>query len=122
MKVYPQMITRQSFKVIPLLLYISTILLANWTITEYGFYSAVTHRDNPNILVVRARAEDDLKRLCAKIAESGAQTPEIVRYVGSDYPVRVIVDKTVYANTIRDMILEQTYFNFKDHISTVQGR
>jgi len=87
-----------------------------WLMTETGFVSAVTHWDNPEIIVVRARDYESLLDV-ADFAEKVIQhTPD------NDYPIRVEVPRQVFAEYVTGQIMSMTYSNYKDRMYSTRGR
>lgn len=66
-----------------------------WIATRDGFYSAVQHRDDSSMILVRARARDDLERLVATINKTGLSEPgmDIETDPRADYRYRVVVTR-----------------------------
>lgn len=62
-----------------------------WIFTRDGFYSVVVHRDDPECLLVRSRAEGDLVRLRDAL---GISEP-VVRDLNADYTWRLGHDMEV---------------------------
>ena len=87
-----------------------------WLMSETGFVSAVTHWEDPEIIVVRARDYDSLLPI-ADFAEKVIQhTPE------NDYPIRVEVPRSVFAEWVAKQVETMTYSNYKDRVYTTRGR
>lgn len=86
-----------------------------WTFTTTGFYSAVQHRDNPDLLMVRARDEESLAPL---VEATGA---EIVSTPQADYAFRVTVTKRQYADWLAAAVMGIDYPNFKNRAHTARG-
>jgi hypothetical protein len=86
-----------------------------WLFTETGFVSAVQHRDDENLLVVRARDRLSLEPL------SFSATAEITTNPYADYPYRVIVSKTQFNTWVSSSIKFLDYPNFKDQVKVVRG-
>ena len=82
-----------------------------WTFTETGFTSAVQHRDNPDLLVVRARDLLSLEPIVAEFPEL-----EITSSATSDYPHRVIMPKTKYASWLVNSVDTLNYPKFKNRV------
>ena len=78
-----------------------------WIFTPTGFLSVVEHRDDSRCLIVRARAQEDLKG----IAEFPVQ--EIIEMPEADYRYRVEVARVTFAAYMRSQIAEINYPNFK---------
>ena len=86
-----------------------------WTFTTTGFYSAVQHRDNPELLLVRARDEESLTPLAALADQQIKFTPD------ADYAFRVTVSKQQYAQWLTSQVLGIDYANFKSRAHTARG-
>lgn len=86
-----------------------------WVLTTAGFLSAVEHRDDPELLVVRARAPEDLEELCRWASSERIATPD------ADYPCRTIVRKQKFADWLRAQAAAIDYPNFKDAVASRQG-
>lgn len=99
-----------------------------WLITQTGFYSAVQHRDDQNILVVRTRVYADALHLADFLV---ARFPD--DYVNalpanliqtneySDYPWRVFVPRTQWVDFTMFESQAIAYGNFKDQVKKTQG-
>jgi len=115
-----------------------------WTMTPRGFFSAVQHRDDPTLLVVRTRVRADadtlvewyatwaqnLIALHAKMDDLGVDLPsaqealpdaEVTTYDWSDYPWRVILPRSAWAAFMAEAVEDLDYGNFKDAVKKVQG-
>lgn len=79
-----------------------------WVFLNDAFVSAVQHRSDPGLLVVRARFAQDLNRLFpkAKVTSSDA----------TDYRFRVIVKREEFAQVMFDRAMSIDYGNFKDSV------
>lgn len=87
-----------------------------WLFTETGFVSAVQHRDNPDLLVVRARDRQSLEPIEAKCQV------EITTNAYSDYPYRVIIHKADFDSWVSDSIKFLDYPNFKNQVAVTRGK
>lgn len=87
-----------------------------WLFTENGFVSAVAHRDDKTLMMVRARDKKSLERL-ALIAD----TKIITTPTGSDYPHRVVVTKEVFKDWVTEAIDNVMYDNFKTQVAKTRG-
>lgn len=87
-----------------------------WIFTQTGFVSAVQHRDDPDLLVVRARDRLSLEPLAA------AATLDITTNATSDYPYRVIVSKDDFAAWTLAQIEDLNYPNFKNQVAVTRGK
>lgn len=82
-----------------------------WLFSETGFVSAVAHRDDPDLLVVRGR---DRASLAPLVERTGAP---IVEGAGTDYPCRVIVGRDAYGAWVAELVAGIGYGNFKGRVA-----
>jgi hypothetical protein len=87
-----------------------------WLFTETGFVSAVQHRDNKDLLVVRARDRVSLEPL-AEFAETEITTNPL-----ADYPYRTIVQKNEFSLWVSTQIDFLGYPNFKSQVAVTRGK
>jgi len=91
-----------------------------WIMTKTGFYSAVQHRDDPSLLMVRARSLADLDHLLDTLDTLGFDRPDVLPTRIADYPFRAIMDKTAFAAAIGHLITDPTagitYDNYKNQV------
>lgn len=110
-----------------------------WTATAQGFFSAVQHRDDPNLLVVRTRDHADAATLMAwyaawrtdmakithaltrKPTPQEGPRPAITTYAWSDYPWRVIMPRSAWGAFLAESVEDLDYGNFKDAVKQTQG-
>lgn len=108
-----------------------------WTMTTRGFFSAVQHRDDADLLVVRTRDHSDAEHLndwyqdwlnelaaidtLEAVAMMAVASPEVVQYPHADYPWRVILPRTAYGAFMAEAVEDLDYGNFKDAVKTTQG-
>lgn len=85
-----------------------------WLMTVDGFYSAVAHRELPDMLLVRARAKADLRRLDRYVP---GVSRRIFRDADADYLWRVVVSREEWALTLARMGTEVEYDNFKSAVA-----
>lgn len=87
-----------------------------WVFTPQGFYSAVVHRDDPSLVLVRARAREDLENL-------QAQLPGLVIFEdeAADYLYRSIVKREDWKRALGELADAMDYDNFKDAVTERQG-
>jgi hypothetical protein len=96
-----------------------------WLFTRYGFFSVACARkagggEDPDLLMIRARRRAHLEQLQARFPEiAGA---EIIVTRDRDYRYRIVVAKTVWAGTVSELALEQTWSNFKNEAERFQGK
>lgn len=111
---------------------------AIWLFTEDGFYSVVTYErtrdhgrlhesrpelaDDPimdgQILLVRTRDDDDMKRLVAKFAVP-------IRYratPNADYPFKMLLAREEWARYLSEAARDMDYLSFKDRVTKTIGR
>lgn len=82
-----------------------------WVMTTGGFYSAVEHRDNPELVLVRARAKGDLKRL-----KEYVPTLKIREDRGADYRWRTTMTRDEWASVLVALSTTIDYDNFKNAV------
>lgn len=99
-----------------------------WIFTSAGFVSAVEHRDDEKLLMVRARDEDSLKIMAQGIEAAGKAADEnygeikIYSEGGSDYPWRAVVSKATFAIWVQFEIMNYlVYPNFKTALTAFRG-
>ncbi len=83
-----------------------------WIFTKNGFFSAVEHFDDSNLIHVRARFRGDLERLCA---ERGV-APNVVETPSNDYPFRMDFERSVWREIVADEAGAVDYSNFKSAV------
>ena len=84
-----------------------------WIMSRIGFFSVVAHRDDPALVLVRARDLDQLKRLSA---ENPTGPFEIVATPLADYPVRTTLTKERFETIAAWMARSIDYDNFKNSV------
>ena len=84
---------------------------AMWIMTTRGFYSAVQHRDDPELIMLRARCQKDLLALKELL-------PELEPYSvpGSDYAWRAVISQKNWQKALVQLAAEIDYPNFKDAV------
>lgn len=82
-----------------------------WIFTITGFISAVEHQQNSEVLTVRARSKKHL----VDIAEFA--NLEIANSPGGDYPYRVFLNKSDFADYLMVKVQEIDYSNFKSKVA-----
>jgi hypothetical protein len=82
--------------------------------TTDGFFSAVQHRDKPNMLLVRARSRADLEQLADRISINPSK---ILSTDNADYPYRVLLPKEQWAEYLLSATEDLTYPNFKSAVA-----
>lgn len=86
-----------------------------WLFTDTGFISAVTHRDDSNLMMVRARDKKSLEPL-AKYSRT-----EIEKTPTADYPWRTVVSKKQLKTWMAKAIDDAEYDNFKSRVAKTRG-
>ena len=86
--------------------------------TTNSFISAVAHRDDPSLLMLRSRERESLDHLADDL---GLGPEAVFSTLPSDYPFRIVVTKIEYAQWCHDKVLKITYDNFKAAASVQRG-
>jgi len=86
-----------------------------WIFTSTGFVSAVAHRDDADLIVVRAR---DLESLTPLIERTGA---EVNPWEGSDYAFRIVVPREEFSAWVTEQAAGIDYTNFKSSAHQRRG-
>lgn len=92
-----------------------------WLITEDGFASVVAHRDRPDHLLVRARAQADLENLCSVASEEGLggfDPVGIFSLDNADYRWRLEVRRDDFAALAAALVGRIDYDNFKNRVGS----
>lgn len=79
-----------------------------WLFFRDSFLSVVAHRDNNEMLLVRARFQGDIERIFRR-AEVTA-TPQ------ADYAFRAVIPRTLVAAALTDEIMVLDYHNVKNAV------
>src|SRR3954471_19209671 len=87
-----------------------------WLLTTRGFYSVVARRDDPSLVLVRARVQDDLEAL-RDLAPSLDPWYDPTR----DYPWRAELPRDEWAGVAAALAREIDYGNFKNAVAAFQG-
>ncbi len=86
-----------------------------WIFTSTGFVSAVVHRDDPDLIVVRARDRESLDPL---IERTGA---EVNPWQGGDYAFRIVMPRSEFTAWTAEQADAIDYTNFKDSARDRRG-
>lgn len=89
-----------------------------WLLTTDGFYSAVEHREDPTVLLVRSRARKDLETML-DVAYAQEKKPKIVRMKDADYEFRVEISRAKWFFYVGNAAQNIDYDNFKDAVALV---
>ena len=87
-----------------------------WLFTTQGFYSVVAHRRDPDRLLVRARAREDLEALRDQIPDLRIASDRT-----ADYRWRAVVTRAEWVAAIAQLATEIDYDNFKSSVADRQG-
>lgn len=79
-----------------------------WIMTNKGFISAVQHRHDPDILMVRARKREHLLQI--------VDDRHIFQVTPSDYPWRCNINKDLFAYKLCELTQNINYDNFKNSV------
>jgi hypothetical protein len=90
-----------------------------WIFTDFGFFSVVAHRDEPDRLLVRARVRSDLEALTQAIRGRGKS--RIYSTPDHDYPFRCIVKREAFGRALSELAERIQYDNFKNSVAATQG-
>lgn len=88
-----------------------------WIATEHGFYSAVENRHKKNTVIIRARVKEDLEKLVASVKGSKRRKLLIESTPSADYPFRVTLRKTEWADFLSSAAQDIDYPNFKNRVA-----
>ncbi|GIK76314.1 MAG: hypothetical protein BroJett022_00040 [Actinomycetes bacterium] len=87
-----------------------------WLFTTQGLYSVVAHRDDPDALIVRARARADIDALREQIPSL-----EPFEDPAADYRHRAVVSRAEWLAAVAQLVTEIDYDNFKRAVAARQG-
>ena len=84
-----------------------------WIFTPQGMFSIVQHRQNPDVLLVRARCREDLQAFADSVLGAGNGTVKIKRTPQADYRWRCTVPRDVFIRWLYGQAMGIRYPNFK---------
>ena len=87
-----------------------------WLFTTQGFYSVIAHRRDPDRLLVRARAREDLEALRDQIPDMRISSDRT-----ADYRWRAVVTRAEWVAAIAQLATEIDYDNFKSSVADRRG-
>ncbi len=87
-----------------------------WVITTTGFYSVVEHRRDPERLIIRARAREDIEALRQWIPAIEPRSDP-----AADYRWRAVVARAEWVVAVAQIAGEVDYPNFKTAVAQRQG-
>lgn len=82
-----------------------------WVFTTDGFFSAVVHRADPEVVIVRARVKHDLIHFRQKIRDNDLV---ISTDWEADYPFRVVCPRSKWVHYLHVVAETMDYDNFKN--------
>lgn len=92
-----------------------------WITSTSGFYSAVQHRDDPSLVMIRSRSEQDMLNLIALLDgdDEAPTADDIVVKHDSDYRYRVTMPRSSWALALTLLAgpTELDYDNFKNAVA-----
>lgn len=86
-----------------------------WIFTQHGFVSAVTHFDNNDKIIVRARDKQSLEMPSLLFSKTIVTTPK------NDYPFRVVLERSEFIEFMRIECEMIDYTNFKGRLDSSRG-
>ena len=101
-----------------------------WIFSQHGFFSAVCARQgdgshdqpvDPDRIMVRARLRGHLEALKERYPDLLGDCA-IRDSMGTDYPYRLFVAKSVWAHVLAGLANETDYDNFKSRVQEYQGK
>ena len=87
-----------------------------WIFSKLGFVSIVQHRHLPGMLLVRARARDDIDNFVRLLDEIGGKKHPVEETPNADYRFRTVVCNRLVAKVVGRIAAGISYPNFKDEI------
>src|SRR5262245_38360033 len=94
-----------------------------WVFTQHGFISIVRSREDPKVLMVRARDRKSLEQF-VEVAHRHPVAEEpltILETKYTDYSYRVICSPQVVADYLASEAVQIDYSNFKDRVTKTRG-
>lgn len=83
-----------------------------WVFCSCGFFSAVEHRCDSSLVMIRARFDGDLEKLLKKYDIKA----DVLKTACADYPFRVTISKDQWANAVKSEAESIDYDNFKSSV------
>jgi hypothetical protein len=97
-----------------------------WVFTQHGFLSIVQSREDPKVVMVRARDRKSLEQFRQASTEASV-VPEVIEALpileskGTDYRYRIICHRDVVARYLAAEAKTIDYPNFKDRVTKTRG-
>lgn len=87
-----------------------------WVFTTKGFFSVVEHKNDPNLVVIRARVRKDVDSIKMLFEELGLKASDILESLDSDYRYRIFANRIDWASLMTKLISDMDYTNFKNAV------
>ncbi len=88
-----------------------------WLFTKQGFFSAVQHKDEPDMIIVRARLKQDAERLAEFVSVTcSCDQPAVEQTVAADYLFRLTLPWVQWRDVLAELAMQIDYPNFKDAV------
>lgn len=90
-----------------------------WIFNEDGFFSVVRNKDNQSQVLIRARKDEDLTRLLARVERTDDSEDVVGRWTdeASDYHYRLVIADTLFLRYLATTVVQMDYTtSIKDHI------
>lgn len=88
-----------------------------WLMTKQGFYSVVQHRDDPDVVLVRARAQKDIEALREQIPDL-----DIYSDPHADYLWRAEVSREDWQAALVEFAEAIDYDNYKNAVQSKEHK
>lgn len=93
-----------------------------WIFTKFGFYSVVSHWQNPDTLIVRGRVSSDFDRLLDRVGSTLQRSKDdVVVDPDADYRYRIFVDRSLWSRAMSELSADIDYSNFKNEVQKFLG-
>ena len=87
-----------------------------WLFSKIGFVSVVEHREQQELLLVRARFKEDIKALRDLVNKEGGSDVEYVETANADYRYRLGCPRSIFVKVAAGLVNEIDYDNFKNAV------
>lgn len=85
-----------------------------WLFSKAGFISVVKHRDQPGMVMVRARLKEDIEAIRTLLDESDATAWQVTP--DADYRFRLVCSQKAFAAVAAKLVSQIDYDNFKNAV------
>ena len=86
-----------------------------WVFTNFAFFSVVQHRQDPELVLIRARIRGDLEKLKEKYLPNLGEV--LKTPTKADYPYRALAWKVEFAEAMKKAAMDIDYANFKSSVN-----